>query len=85
MQSVFDNLDGDEMRKSRTRSNPFETVRGVFFQNRYHLKTNVKMPARKCCFKRELILSAKLMIKKRKPPTRFFGEISWLEHLPLET
>lgn len=32
--SVFDNLEAEEMRKARTRSNPYETIRGVFFQNR---------------------------------------------------
>uniref|UniRef100_UPI00398EE298 cap-specific mRNA (nucleoside-2'-O-)-methyltransferase 1-like n=1 Tax=Pristiophorus japonicus TaxID=55135 RepID=UPI00398EE298 len=33
--SVFDELEGEEMRRARTRSNPFETIRGVFFLNRY--------------------------------------------------
>lgn len=36
--SVFDQLEPDEMRKARTRSNPFETVRGVIFQNRAAMK-----------------------------------------------
>lgn len=34
MQSVFDELDGEEMRRARTRSNPYEMIRGVFFLNR---------------------------------------------------
>ncbi len=29
--SVFDELDGEEMRRARTRSNPYEMIRGVFF------------------------------------------------------
>lgn len=35
MQSVFDELDGEEMRRARTRSNPYEMIRGVFFLNRF--------------------------------------------------
>lgn len=34
VQSVFDELDGEEMRRARTRSNPYEMIRGVFFLNR---------------------------------------------------
>lgn len=33
-QSVFDILDGEEMRRARTRANPYEMIRGVFFLNR---------------------------------------------------
>lgn len=36
--SVFDCLDKYEMRNARTRSNPFETLRNAFFQNRAALK-----------------------------------------------
>ncbi|KAK2113640.1 Cap-specific mRNA (nucleoside-2'-O-)-methyltransferase 1 [Saguinus oedipus] len=32
--SVFDVLDGEEMRRARTRANPYEMIRGVFFLNR---------------------------------------------------
>lgn len=35
MQSVFDELDGEEMRRARTRSNPYEMIRGAFFLNRF--------------------------------------------------
>lgn len=35
LQSVFDELDGEEMRRARTRSNPYEMIRGVFFLNRF--------------------------------------------------
>lgn len=34
-QSVFDDLEGEEMRRARTRSNPYETIRGAFFLNRW--------------------------------------------------
>lgn len=34
LQSVFDELDGEEMRRARTRSNAYEMIRGVFFLNR---------------------------------------------------
>ncbi|NWR70974.1 CMTR1 methyltransferase, partial [Centropus unirufus] len=36
--SVFDELDGEEMRRARTRSNPYEMIRGVFFLNRAAMK-----------------------------------------------
>ncbi|KAL4238274.1 Cap-specific mRNA (nucleoside-2'-O-)-methyltransferase 1 [Mactra antiquata] len=36
--SIFDNLEPEEMRKARTRSNPYETIRGVFFLNRAAMK-----------------------------------------------
>lgn len=29
--TVFDDLEGEEMRQARTRSNPYESIRGVFF------------------------------------------------------
>lgn len=33
-QTVFDSLDGEEMRRARTRSNPYEMIRGGIFLNR---------------------------------------------------
>lgn len=36
--SAFDQLSGPDMRKARTRSNPFETIRGNIFQNRAAVK-----------------------------------------------
>ncbi|ERE86807.1 cap-specific mRNA (nucleoside-2'-O-)-methyltransferase 1 [Cricetulus griseus] len=36
--SVFDILDGEEMRRARTRANPYEMIRGVFFLNRAAMK-----------------------------------------------
>uniref|UniRef100_H3ADY8 Cap-specific mRNA (nucleoside-2'-O-)-methyltransferase 1 n=1 Tax=Latimeria chalumnae TaxID=7897 RepID=H3ADY8_LATCH len=36
--NVFDELEGEEMRRARTRSNPYETIRGVFFLNRAAMK-----------------------------------------------
>jgi len=36
--SVFDKLEPNELMKSRTRSNPFETIRGAFFLNRAAMK-----------------------------------------------
>ena len=36
--AVFDQLEGQEMRKARTRSNPFEIIQGVFFLNRAAMK-----------------------------------------------
>uniref|UniRef100_A0A8D0HE87 Cap-specific mRNA (nucleoside-2'-O-)-methyltransferase 1 n=1 Tax=Sphenodon punctatus TaxID=8508 RepID=A0A8D0HE87_SPHPU len=36
--SVFDELEGEEMRRARTRSNPYEMIRGVFFLNRAAMK-----------------------------------------------
>lgn len=36
--NVFDRLEPEEMRKARTKSNPFETIRGGIFQNRAAMK-----------------------------------------------
>lgn len=36
--SIFDNLEPEEMRKARTRSNPYETIRGAIFLNRAAMK-----------------------------------------------
>lgn len=36
--SIFDRLDKNEMREARTRSNPFETIRGSIFLNRAAVK-----------------------------------------------
>ncbi|KAL6095979.1 cmtr1 [Pungitius sinensis] len=36
--TVFDNLEGEEMRRARTRSNPYETIRGGIFLNRAAMK-----------------------------------------------
>ncbi|XP_072031991.1 cap-specific mRNA (nucleoside-2'-O-)-methyltransferase 1-like [Amphiura filiformis] len=36
--TVFDKLDGEEMRQARTRSNPYETIRGAIFLNRAAMK-----------------------------------------------
>ncbi|XP_066961198.1 cap-specific mRNA (nucleoside-2'-O-)-methyltransferase 1 [Macrobrachium rosenbergii] len=36
--SIFDNLDGKELQRARSRSNPFETLGKLFFQNRAALK-----------------------------------------------
>ena len=36
IQSVFDQLPPEEMRKARTRANPFELIRGGMFLNRYN-------------------------------------------------
>ncbi|XP_034756159.1 cap-specific mRNA (nucleoside-2'-O-)-methyltransferase 1 [Etheostoma cragini] len=36
--SVFDNLEGEEMRRARTRSNPYEMIRGGIFLNRAAMK-----------------------------------------------
>ena len=38
MQSVFDDLEGQEMRNARLRSNPYETIRGGIFLNRAAMK-----------------------------------------------
>ena len=37
-QSVFDQLQPEEMRRARSRSNPFESIKGVFFLNRAAMK-----------------------------------------------
>lgn len=54
-QSVFDVLDGEEMRRARTRANPYEMIRGVFFLNRF---ANISLPSPDMdCFTFSLSLS----------------------------
>lgn len=36
--SIFDNLDGRDMRQARSKSNPFESISACFFQNRAAMK-----------------------------------------------
>ena len=36
--NVFDSLEPEELRKARTRSNPFESIRGGIFLNRAAMK-----------------------------------------------
>nr|XP_056709258.1 cap-specific mRNA (nucleoside-2'-O-)-methyltransferase 1 [Euleptes europaea] len=36
--TLFDELNGEEMRRARTRSNPYEMIRGAFFLNRAAMK-----------------------------------------------
>lgn len=36
--SIFDTLDKNEMRRARTRSNPYETIKSAFFLNRAAVK-----------------------------------------------
>ena len=36
--TIFDRLEPEELRKARTKSNPFETIRGGFFLNRAAMK-----------------------------------------------
>uniref|UniRef100_A0A7N8YBD1 Cap-specific mRNA (nucleoside-2'-O-)-methyltransferase 1 n=1 Tax=Mastacembelus armatus TaxID=205130 RepID=A0A7N8YBD1_9TELE len=38
LHTVFDALEGEEMRRARTRSNPYETIRGGIFLNRAAMK-----------------------------------------------
>jgi hypothetical protein len=38
LKSIFDVLEEEELRKARSRSNPFETIRGAFFLNRAAMK-----------------------------------------------
>lgn len=47
-QSVFDDLEGEEMRRARTRANPYEMIRGVFFLNRF---ADISLPSfsEPCC------------------------------------
>lgn len=38
LQTIFDDLEGHELRQARTRSNPYETIRGGIFLNRAAMK-----------------------------------------------
>ena len=48
-QSMFDNLSTKEFLNSRQRSNPYETIKGAFFQNRYIYTAFSPFPATGGC------------------------------------
>lgn len=55
-QTVFDDLEGEEMRRARTRSNPYETIRGAFFLNRWVMSPHVCSVITEACFSKFLSL-----------------------------
>ena len=44
-QSMFDSLSTKEFLNSRQRSNPYETIKGALFQNRYNIVHTFLPPA----------------------------------------
>ncbi|GAA6234316.1 cap-specific mRNA (nucleoside-2'-O-)-methyltransferase 1 [Lates japonicus] len=73
--SVFDDLEGEEMRRARTRSNPYETIRGGIFLNR----AAMKMANIDHCFDHMLTnpkdSQGKPLTKDREGELLYFGDV----------
>lgn len=73
--TVFDNLEGEEMRRARTRSNPYEMIRGGIFLNRAAMKmANIDF-----CFDNMFTnpkdLQGKPLTKDREGELLYFGDV----------
>ncbi|KAM3861158.1 cap-specific mRNA (nucleoside-2'-O-)-methyltransferase 1 [Diretmus argenteus] len=73
--TVFDDLEGEEMRRARTRSNPYETIRGAFFLNR----AAMKMANMDHCFDNMFTnpkdSQGKPLTKEREGELLYFGDV----------
>ncbi|XP_027732043.1 cap-specific mRNA (nucleoside-2'-O-)-methyltransferase 1 isoform X1 [Vombatus ursinus] len=73
--SVFDDLDGEEMRRARTRSNPYEMIRGVFFLNRAAMKmANIDFVFDRM-FTNPKDSLGKPLLKDRDPELLYFADV----------
>ncbi|OXB65405.1 hypothetical protein ASZ78_005032, partial [Callipepla squamata] len=73
--SVFDELDGEEMRRARTRSNPYEMIRGVFFLNRAAMKMANMDHVFDYMFTNPKDFEGKPLIKERDPELLYFADV----------
>uniref|UniRef100_A0A7N4NR56 Cap-specific mRNA (nucleoside-2'-O-)-methyltransferase 1 n=1 Tax=Sarcophilus harrisii TaxID=9305 RepID=A0A7N4NR56_SARHA len=73
--TVFDDLDGEEMRRARTRSNPYEMIRGVFFLNRAAMKmANIDFVFDRM-FTNPKDSSGNSLLKDRSPELLYFADV----------
>ncbi|XP_068199313.1 cap-specific mRNA (nucleoside-2'-O-)-methyltransferase 1 isoform X2 [Antennarius striatus] len=73
--SVFDNLEGEEMRRARTRSNPFEMIRGGIFLNRAAMKMSDIDHCFDNMFTNPKDSQAKPLTKDREGELLYFGDV----------
>ncbi|XP_029902805.1 cap-specific mRNA (nucleoside-2'-O-)-methyltransferase 1 [Myripristis murdjan] len=73
--TVFDDLEGEEMRRARTRSNPYETIRGGFFLNRAAMKMANMDHCFDYMFTNPKDSQGKLLTKEREAELLYFGDV----------
>ncbi|XP_076874850.1 cap-specific mRNA (nucleoside-2'-O-)-methyltransferase 1 [Brachyhypopomus gauderio] len=73
--SVFDDLEGEEMRRARTRSNPYETIRGAFFLNRAAMKMANMDHVFDYMFTNPKDSSGKPLIRDKMSELLYFGDV----------
>ncbi|XP_068609863.1 cap-specific mRNA (nucleoside-2'-O-)-methyltransferase 1 [Brachionichthys hirsutus] len=73
--SVFDNLEGEEMRRARTRSNPYEMIRGGIFLNRAAMKMSNIDHCFDNMFTNPKDSQAKPLTKDREGELLYFGDV----------
>ncbi|TNM94708.1 hypothetical protein fugu_017467 [Takifugu bimaculatus] len=73
--SVFDNLEGEEMRRARTRSNPYEVIRGGIFLNRAAMKMANIDHCFDSMFTNPKDSQGKSLTKDREGELLYFGDV----------
>lgn len=73
--SVFDNLEGEEMRRARTRSNPYEMIRGGIFLNRAAMKMSNIDHCFDSMFTNPKDSQGKPLTKDREGELLYFGDV----------
>ncbi|KAM4633422.1 cap-specific mRNA (nucleoside-2'-O-)-methyltransferase 1 isoform 1-T3 [Polymixia lowei] len=73
--TVFDNLEGEEMRRARTRSNPYETIRGAFFLNRAAMKMSNIDHCFDYMFTNPKDAQGKPLTREREGELLYFGDV----------
>lgn len=73
--TVFDNLEGEEMRRARTRSNPYEMIRGGIFLNRAAMKMSNIDHCFDNMFTNPKDSQGKPLTKDREGELLYFGDV----------
>lgn len=73
--SVFDSLEGEEMRRARTRSNPYEMIRGGIFLNRAAMKMSNIDHCFDNMFTNPKDSQGKPLTKDREGELLYFGDV----------
>lgn len=73
--TVFDNLEGEEMRRARTRSNAYETIRGGIFLNRAAMKMSNIDHCFDQMFTNPKDSQGKPLTKDREGELLYFGDV----------
>uniref|UniRef100_A0A3Q2NN56 Cap-specific mRNA (nucleoside-2'-O-)-methyltransferase 1 n=1 Tax=Fundulus heteroclitus TaxID=8078 RepID=A0A3Q2NN56_FUNHE len=75
LSTVFDDLEGEEMRRARTRSNPYETIRGGIFLNRAAMKMANIDHCFDYMFTNPKDSQGRSLVKDREGELLYFGDV----------